>query len=91
MLINGQEYRINRENAIVREWDRIYCNLLKKILKEGELFENRTGIDYSLYKRTFLFLQRKGKVACFGLWMESSSDYRQADGEDRMAALFAKR
>lgn len=45
MLINGQEYRINRENAIVREWDKIYCNLLKEILKEGELFENRTGID----------------------------------------------
>ncbi len=45
MLINGQEYRINRDNAIVRNWDRIYCDLLKKILKEGELFENRTGID----------------------------------------------
>lgn len=45
MLINGQEYRINRENAIVRKWDKIYCQLLKKILKEGELFENRTGID----------------------------------------------
>lgn len=45
MLINGQEYRINRENAIVRKWDRVYCQLLKKILKEGELFENRTGID----------------------------------------------
>ena len=45
MLINGQEYRINRENAIVRKWDRIYCQLLKKILKEGDLFENRTGVD----------------------------------------------
>ena len=45
MLINGQEYRINRENAIVRKWDKVYCQLLRKILKEGELFENRTGID----------------------------------------------
>ena len=45
MLINGQEYRINRENAKVRKWDKVYCQLLKKILKEGELFENRTGID----------------------------------------------
>ena len=45
MIINGQEYRINRENSVVRQWDRVYCQLLKKILKEGELFENRTGID----------------------------------------------
>ena len=45
MLINGQEYRINRENCVVRKWDKVYCQLLKKILKEGELFENRTGID----------------------------------------------
>ena len=45
MKINGEEHRINRENCVVRQWDKIYCNLLKKILKQGELFENRTGID----------------------------------------------
>lgn len=45
MLINGKEYVINRENSVVRKWDKVYCELLKKILKEGELFENRTGID----------------------------------------------
>ncbi len=45
MVIGGTEYKINRETAKVNEWDKIYCNLLKKILAEGELFENRTGID----------------------------------------------
>ena len=45
MIIKGKEYKINRETSVVSEWDKIYCNLLKKILKEGELFENRTGID----------------------------------------------
>ena len=45
MNIKGKEYKINRETSVVSEWDKIYCNLLKKILKEGELFENRTGID----------------------------------------------
>ena len=45
MVINGKEVKINRENAIVRDFDKQYCELLKKILSEGELFENRTGID----------------------------------------------
>jgi len=36
---------IRLENCVVREWDKVYCELLKKILEEGELFENRTGID----------------------------------------------
>lgn len=45
MVIGGKEYKINRQTSKVNEWDIIYCNLLKKILKEGELFENRTGID----------------------------------------------
>lgn len=45
MVIEGKNYEINRENAIVRTWDRVYCELLKQILSEGELFENRTGID----------------------------------------------
>lgn len=45
MIIKGKEYKINRETSVVSEWDKVYCNLLKKILKEGELFENRTGID----------------------------------------------
>lgn len=45
MEINGNEIKVNRENAIVRDFDKKYCELLKKILEEGELFENRTGID----------------------------------------------
>lgn len=36
---------IKLENCVVRKWDKVYCELLKKILEEGELFENRTGID----------------------------------------------
>lgn len=45
MEINGKEVKANRENAIVRDFDKKYCELLKKILDEGELFENRTGVD----------------------------------------------
>ena len=45
MVINGKEVKVNRENAIVRDFDKQYCELLKKILSEGELFENRTGVD----------------------------------------------
>ena len=45
MVINGKEVKVNRENAIVRDFDKQYCELLKKILEEGELFENRTGVD----------------------------------------------
>ena len=36
---------INIETAKVSKWDKIYCELLKKIMTEGEIFENRTGID----------------------------------------------
>lgn len=45
MIINGKEIKLNKENAVVRDWDKIYCNILEKILNEGEIFENRTGID----------------------------------------------
>ena len=45
MIINGKEYKINRETCVVNEWDHVYCGLLQKILDEGEIFENRTGID----------------------------------------------
>ena len=45
MVINGKEVKVNRKNAIVRDFDKQYCELLKKILEEGELFENRTGVD----------------------------------------------
>lgn len=37
--------KINRENAVVRQWDKVYCELLQKILDEGVTCENRTGID----------------------------------------------
>lgn len=36
---------INKKNAQINDWDRIYCELLKKIMSEGEIFKNRTGID----------------------------------------------
>lgn len=45
MYINGKNYIINRETAKVSEWDHIYCKLLAQIISEGEVFENRTGID----------------------------------------------
>ena len=44
MKIKGQEYEINRDNAVVSKWDNIYCDLLKRILIYGEYVENRTGI-----------------------------------------------
>ena len=43
--IDGKKYEINRKTAIVTNWDKIYCNILKRILKKGELCKNRTGID----------------------------------------------
>lgn len=45
MEINGKEVEVNRKDAVVRDFDKAYCELLKDILKNGELFENRTGID----------------------------------------------
>ncbi len=45
MKINGKEYAINPDNFKIRDFDKVYCELLKRILKDGELFENRTGID----------------------------------------------
>ena len=45
MEINSKEIKINRKDAVVRDFDKQYCELLKKILEEGELFENRTGVD----------------------------------------------
>lgn len=30
---------------VVRKWDKVYCELLKQILSEGELMHNRTGVD----------------------------------------------
>ena len=45
MEINGKEVEVNRKDAVVRDFDKQYCELLKKILEEGELFENRTCVD----------------------------------------------
>ena len=36
---------INKENAKVSEWDKIYCEIVKNILNNGKLVENRTGVD----------------------------------------------
>ena len=45
MIINGKDYKINRDTAKVTYWDKLYCDTLKKILEEGELCPNRTGIE----------------------------------------------
>ena len=45
MEINGKKVEVNRKDVVVRDFDKQYCELLKKILEEGELFENRTGVD----------------------------------------------
>lgn len=45
MATYDKRYGINRETAVLSEWDEIYCNLLKQILSQGSLKENRTGID----------------------------------------------
>ena len=46
MVINGKEFNsLNKEDYKIRDFDKAYCELLKDILKNGELFENRTGID----------------------------------------------
>lgn len=36
---------IDRNNAKVSEWDKIYCEIVRKILNQGKLVKNRTGID----------------------------------------------
>ena len=33
MEINGKEVKINRKDAVVRDFDKKYCELLKKIIK----------------------------------------------------------
>ena len=46
MVINGKEFNsLSKEDYKVRDFDKAYCELLKDILKNCELFENRTGID----------------------------------------------
>lgn len=45
---------INRDNAVVREWDRVYCNLAKEILDKGEPYVSRAGeVAGSLFAPTF--------------------------------------
>lgn len=54
MIIQGKEYEINRKTAVVSKWDKIYCQLVERILSEGELIPNRTGVDtYSVDTATF--------------------------------------
>lgn len=45
MRIKEKEYTINRNTARITEWDKIYCNILKDIINNGELTPNRTGIE----------------------------------------------
>ena len=37
MIINNKEYEINRENSVVTTWDKLYCETLKDIIKNGEI------------------------------------------------------
>lgn len=45
MIINGKDYKINRDTAKVTKWDKMYCDTLKEIIETGELCPNRTGIE----------------------------------------------
>lgn len=45
MIINGKKITIDRKSAVISEIDRIYCGLVRKILTEGKLCPNRTGVD----------------------------------------------
>ncbi len=45
MLIDGKKYKINKDTIAISEWDKIYCELLKQVINEGEEKPNRTGID----------------------------------------------
>jgi len=50
IITNG----INRENAVIREWDRVYCELAKEILDKGESYVSRAGeVVGSLFAPTF--------------------------------------
>lgn len=49
IICNG----INRDNAIVREWDRIYCNLAQDIFDNGEDYVSRAGEAVGIFAPTF--------------------------------------
>lgn len=49
IITNG----INRDNAIVRDWDRIYCNLAQDILDNGEDYVSRAGEAVGIFAPTF--------------------------------------
>lgn len=48
-MIDNERYDISKElkrdNIKISEWDKLYCELLEKILMKGIKTENRTGID----------------------------------------------
>lgn len=45
MIIKGKDYVIDPDNFMIRDFDKIYCGISEKILNNGEVFENRTGIN----------------------------------------------
>ena len=50
IIVNG----INKENAVIRQWDRVYCELAKEILEKGEAYVSRAGeVAGSLFAPTF--------------------------------------
>ena len=56
MIINGESFKINRDTAHVTNWDKIYCETLKKIIETGELCPNRTGIETLSIPKTYIKL-----------------------------------
>jgi len=36
---------IDRKNAKVSKWDKILCEIVKKIIDDNNIVKNRTGID----------------------------------------------
>lgn len=45
LVINGKEIIVNRAYVQISEVDEAYCQLAKKIIEEGVLTKNRTGVD----------------------------------------------
>ena len=56
IIINGKEIIINREDVEISEVDEAYCQLVKKVVEEGKLTKNRTGVDtISIANWNFVF------------------------------------
>ena len=52
--IDGKKYEINRKTAIVTNWDKIYCNILKRILKKANCAKTEQELILYLLKEYIL-------------------------------------